>query len=116
MNSKFVKINRINKKKNITGQYVVKNKLPLINTIIYWTHLRLDKNGMLKKLLNKFRVEGFLNNLMNFNKKRIRSGNIEVLSIEPLKQSTRDYLLNEIYKEDILNLEKLLDIDLSFWQ
>ncbi|MFX0073421.1 MAG: sulfotransferase domain-containing protein, partial [Candidatus Hermodarchaeota archaeon] len=106
---------KINQKKNITGQYVVKNKLPFINTLIYWTHLRLDKNGALRKLLNKFRVEELLNNLMNFNKKRIRSGNIEVLSIEPLKQSTRDYLLNEIYKEDILNLEKLLNIDLSFW-
>ena len=36
--------------------------------------------------------------------------------IPPLKQSTRDYLLNQIYREDIQNLEKLLEKDLSFWK
>ena len=46
----------------------------------------------------------------------ITGKNVKVISIPPLKQTTRDYLLNQIYKNDIQNLERLLNKDLSFWK
>ena len=64
-------------------------------------------NSILEKLFFK---------IQRFNRQQITGKNVKVLSIPPLKDSTRDYLLNTVYKDDIQKLESLLEKDLSFWK
>lgn len=114
-NTNFIP-SQVNQRRNITGQYIVKNKIPIINRIIYWIYFKLENLQMMRDIIEKSNIEGLFTNLMNFNKKRIRTRNIDVLTIEPLNKETRDYLLNTIYKDDMRKLESLLDVDLSFWK
>ena len=105
----------VNRKRSITGAYIIKIKFPLLNLLVFWLNSIIKKDGCLRKLINKFKLEKLYLKFQRFNRKEVTGKNIKALSIPPLKQSTREYLLKNIYKDDIHNLEKLLNKDLSFW-
>lgn len=105
-----------NRKLSITGAYIIKMKIPPINSLIYWLNFLIKKDSRLKKFIDKKGLEKYLLKLQKFNRMEITGKNVKVISIPPLKQTTRDYLLNQIYKNDIQNLERLLNKDLSFWK
>ena len=106
----------VNRKKSITGAYIIKIKFPLLNLLVFWLNSMIYKESSLRKLINKFKLEKLYIKFQRINRKEITGKNIKTLSIPPLKQSTRDYLLKNLYKDDIQNLEKLLNKDLSFWK
>lgn len=76
-------------------------KIPPINSLIYWHNFLIKKDSLLKKFIDKKGLEKYLLKLEIFNKMEITGKNVKVISIPPLKQTTRDYLLNQIYKNDI---------------
>ncbi len=104
------------RKLSITGSYIIKYKLPFLNSLIYWLDSKIEKGSKLRKLIDKSGLENYLLKFRQFNRMKIIGKNENVFSIPPLKQSTKFYLLNQIYKDDIQNLEVLLDKDLSFWK
>lgn len=105
-----------NRKRSITGAYIIKTKIPLLNSILYYFNSWLKEESRINRFIHRRGLEKYYEKIQRFNKKEITGKNIKVFSIPPLKQSTRDYLLNQIYREDIQNLEKLLEKDLSFWK
>lgn len=105
----------INRRRSITGAYVIKQKFPILNFLIYWFNSKIKKEGSFRKFTNKFKIEVLYNKLQKINRKEITAKNIKALSVPPLSQSDRDYLL-KIYKDDIQNLEKLLNKDLKHWK
>lgn len=106
----------VNRKRSITGAYIIKNRIPLLNILLYWFNIRLKKESRLRKFIDSSILEKLFFRVQQFNRKQITGKNVKVLSIPPLKQSSRDYLFNTVYKDDIQNLEILLDKDLSFWK
>ena len=104
-----------NRKLSITGSYFIKYKFPLINSLTYWLNSRIEKGSKLRKSIDKSRLEKYLIKIREYNRTKVTSKNEKVFSLPPLKQVTRNYLLNHIYKEDIQNLERLLKKDLNFW-
>ncbi len=106
----------VNRKRSITGAYIIKNRIPLLNFLLYWFNVKIKKEGRLRQVIDNSKLEKLFFKLQQINRKQITGKNLRVFSIPPLKQSTRDYLLNNVYKDDIQNLEKLLNIDLSFWE
>jgi hypothetical protein len=106
----------INRKRSITGAYIIKNRIPLLDFLLYWFNIRLNKESRLRKLIHGSNLEKLFFKIQQINRKQVTGKNVKVLSIPPLKQSTREYLLNTVYRDDIQNLEKLLDKDLSFWK
>ncbi|MFX1445537.1 MAG: sulfotransferase [Promethearchaeota archaeon] len=106
----------LNRKLSITGSYIIKYKLPILNSLIYWLDSKIKNTSKLRKLIDKSGLENYLLRLRQFNRMKIIGKNENVFSIPPLRASTRSYLLNHIYKEDINKLEKLLNKDLSFWK
>ncbi|MFX0140474.1 MAG: sulfotransferase domain-containing protein [Candidatus Hodarchaeota archaeon] len=105
----------INRRRSITGAYIIKHKFPILNLLIYWLNSKIKKEGSFRKFTNKFKIEILYNKLQKVNRKEITAKNIKALSVPPLSQSDRDYLL-KIYKDDIQNLEKLLNKDLKHWK
>lgn len=105
----------INRRRSITGAYVIKIKFPLLNLLVFWLNSIIKKDSSLRKLTNKFKLEKLYNKLQKINRKEITAKNIKALSVPPLSQSDRDYLL-KIYKDDIQNLERLLNKDLKHWK
>ncbi|TFF90862.1 MAG: hypothetical protein EU548_00850 [Promethearchaeota archaeon] len=106
----------VNRKSSITGAYITQYKLPVLNFLVYWLNYRLKKDGFFRKLLIKNQFEKLFIKFQQKTRKRITGKNTEVLSIQPLKEKTREYLLNVVYGNEISKLEKLLDKDLSFWK
>jgi len=104
------------KKLSITGTYIIKYKLPIINSLTYWLDSKLEKRSKLRKTINKSRLEKYLTKFREYNRTKITGKNVKIFSISPLKKTTHSYLLNHIYKEDIQNLHILLNKDLSFWK
>lgn len=106
----------VNRKRSITGAYIIKNRIPLLNFLLYWFNLKLKENSRLRNIIDNSILEKLFFKIQQFNRKQITGKNVKVLSIPPLNKSTRDYLINTVYKDDIQNLEILLDKDLSFWK
>ena len=105
----------LNRKISITGSYIIKYKLPFINPLIYWLDSKIKKENKFRDLINKTGLEKYLFKFRQFNRTKIIGKNEDVYSIAPFKKTTRDFLLNHIYKDEIKKLEKLLEKDLSFW-
>jgi hypothetical protein len=105
-----------NRKLSITGSYIIKYKFPLINLLIYWLNMRIENESKLKKIIDKIGIERYLVKLKEYNRTKIIGKNKQVFSVPPFKQTTRNYLLNQIYRDDIHNLQNLLHKDLSFWE
>lgn len=105
-----------NRKLSVTGSYIIKYKFPLINSLTYWLNLRLGNESKLKRTIDKIGIERYLIKLKYYNRTKIIGKNEQVFSVPPFKQSTREYLLNQIYKDDIHKLQNLLHKDLSFWK
>ncbi len=105
-----------NRKLSITGSYIIKYKFPLINSLTYWLNLRIVNESKLKKVIDKIGIEKYLIKIKEYNRTKIIGKNVNVFSVPPLKQSTRNYLLNSVYKDDIYKLKNLLHNDLSFWK
>ena len=106
----------VDRKTSITGVYIIKNKIPLLNLLLYWFNIRLGKKSRLRKFIDNSALEKLFFRIQQFNRKQITGKNVKVLTIPPLKQSTRDYLLNTVYKDDIQKLKILIEKDLSFWK
>ncbi len=106
----------VNRKRSITGAYIIKTRIPLLNFLLYWFNIRFKNESKLKTIINNSILEKLFFKIQQFNKKQITGKNVKVLSIPPLKQETREYLLNTVYKKDIQKLEVLLRKDLSFWK
>lgn len=105
----------MNQKVNVTGHVVLRNKYPLINSILFRVRNRL-KHSRIEKIVNKLRLKEPLTNFILFNRKGIIVNEKEKLHQDPpMNESTRRYL-NRIYKEEIEKLEILLKRDLIFWK
>ena len=105
-----------NRKLSITGSYIIKYKFPLINSLTYWLNLRLGNESKLKRTIDKIGIERYLIKLKYYNRTKIIGKNEKVFSVPSFKQSTRGYLLNQVYNDDIHELQNLLHKDLSFWK
>jgi len=105
-----------NRKLSITGSYIIKYKFPLINSLTYWLNLRIGNGSKLKRTIDKIGIERYLIKLKEYNRTKIIGKNEKVFSVPPFKQSTRNYLLKQVYRDDIHNLQNLLHKDLSFWK
>lgn len=105
----------VDRKISITGSYIIKYKLPFYNSLIYWLDSKIKKDSRLRYLINHVGIEKYILKFRQFNRMKIIGKNEEVFTIPPLKESTKDYLLNQIYKDEVKKLEKLLEKDLSFW-
>ena len=105
-----------NRKLSITGSYIIKYKFPLINSLTYWLNMRIENESKLKRTIDKIGIERYLVKIKGYNRTKIIGKNEQVFSVPPFKQTTRNYLLNQVYKDDIQNLQNLLHKDLSFWK
>ena len=105
-----------NRKRSITGAAIIKTKIPLLNFMLYYFNSWIKEEGRVGKFIHRRGLEKYYEKIQRFNKKEITGKNIKVFSIPPLNQNTREFLLNQVYREDIQNLEKLLEKDLSFWK
>ena len=106
----------VNQKLSKTGAYVITYKLPILNQLAYRINSNITQNSLKSKFIEKMGIEKIFFKIRYLNRTKIVAKNEDVISIPPLKQETRDYLLNNIYREDIQNLEKLLNKVLSFWK
>lgn len=106
----------VDRKLSVTGTYIIKYKLPFFNSLIYRLDEKVKDHPKLRFFINKIGVEKYLLIFRQFNRMKIIGKNEDVFSIPALKESTRKHLLNHVYKNDIKKLEKLLNIDLSFWK
>lgn len=106
----------VNQKLSKTGAYVITYKLPILNQLAYRINSNIKQNSLKSKFIEKMGIEKIFFKIRYLNRTKIVAKNEDVISIPPLKQETRDYLLNNIYREDIQNLEKLLNKVLSFWK
>ncbi len=106
----------LNKKVNITGIKVVKNRIPFFNSFAYKIRERIIRDSSLEKFLKKITFNMPLEKILGYNKKTTRINKTKgVIYTPPIKETTRKYL-NRIYREDIKKLEKLLHKDLSYWK
>lgn len=107
--------NYATKKKNVTGHRTVQYKIPFINLFIYKIRLLIKKDSSLEKLIFKNRLNEYLENIVNYNKRITNTKIKEDLSTPSSYQEARKYIY-QIYKDDIQKLEKLLKKDLSEWK
>ena len=84
----------INRKRSITGAYVIKHKFSILNILVFWFNSKIKKDGRLRKIINKFKFEKMYFKSQNISRKVETGKNKKPLSNPPLKQSTREYLLN----------------------
>ncbi len=101
------------KKKNVTGEKVVKNNIPIINNIFYRGRRIIKSDSCLDKAIDKIGVKQKINQIVKRNKKEVSTE--EQIKLPQISQEDKFYLRG-IYKEDISNLEWLLNRDLSFWK
>jgi hypothetical protein len=106
----------INQKLSRTGTYVITYKLPILNQLAYRISSNINQNSLKKKLIEKLGIEKIFFKIRYLNRTKTVAKNEDVVSIPPLKEETRNHLLNNIYGEDIQILENLLKMDLSFWK
>ena len=106
----------INQKLSRTGTYVITYKLPILNQLAYRINSNINQNSLKRKLIEKLGIEKIFFKIRYLNRTKTVAKNEDVVSIPPLKEETRNHLLNNIYGEDIQNLENLLKMDLSFWK
>lgn len=105
----------INHRINITGSVYGKNKIPFINAFLYRIIGRVKKNNRLRKFIKIFDRFDFLDKLLVLNvssKKTRYKGTNPIYA--PINEKTKVFLQN-IYKEDIKKLERLIQKDLNFW-
>ncbi|MBD3254876.1 MAG: hypothetical protein GF383_07270 [Candidatus Lokiarchaeota archaeon] len=101
---------------NPTGVYIVKSKIPFLTPLLYRISSVIKRHKKLKGRIEKFGLEKTFTEFLNFNKRKITGKNEEVSSIPPLNEETRKFLIQSYYREDIKELERLIDKDLSFWE
>ena len=87
----------------------------LISLSIQKTKSFLRKNKLGRKLINLSKKIGVNRGIVLLEKINTKKEKVKLFVKPPMKPETRVYL-QEIYKEDIKHLEKLLNRDLSFWK
>lgn len=114
VNDDFVPSN-LNQKILKTGNRVFSPRIPFINAFLFYLGLWVRKHTLLNKLSTIAGLEMIFEKITNLNKKVVNKENVEVLSISSMKKDTRDNL-DKIYRSDINQLKKLLELDLDFWK
>ncbi len=106
----------LNKKLNITGRKIVKNKIPFIKPIIFkfWDYPKIFSR--LKTFFRQSRLDHFVNRLISQNKYQIRVDlNQKNKPTQNLTKKARRYL-KKLYQKDIEKLQNLIEQDLSHWE
>jgi hypothetical protein len=87
--------------------------IPFLNSLIFTIYSFIQKVSQLDLFLDYSGIKTLMEKITKSNRKSIKySKNKKIAEID---KKTRMYLYS-IYENDIKNLEKLLDIDLSFWK
>jgi len=94
-------------------------RIPLLNLTLRKIKKYLQNKKIFKPIIILFRKMG-INKLVifimySFNVKNIKQKGLKRYDKPPISKKTRKYL-QEIFKDDIKNLEKLINRDLSFWK
>ncbi len=126
---KFLNVNQVDfisprwaEKRNISGSRIVKNKIPIINNILYYyiaktggRTRRFRNTNWLERIIDKLNIKEFIHKFILYNRKVEKKERRVIKKFPPLTNETRSFLL-KIYQDDIKNLGILLKRDLSFWK
>lgn len=106
----------LNQKINITGSVYGKNKIPIINSIIFQLISKIKKESWIKRSVKKIKIDGIIEKFSASNVKIIKKSKSETKkrSYLPMRDQTRKYL-ERIYKDDKENLEELIQREITFW-
>ncbi|MFW9876732.1 MAG: sulfotransferase domain-containing protein [Candidatus Thorarchaeota archaeon] len=106
----------IEKKLNITGTKIMKNKIPLIRIIKFKVNKYLESFQSTKIFLRRIKFDKIVNKFMILNSYQIKvDSNKKSQTLQNLKEDVRKYL-KRVYREDIEKLEVLINRDLSQWK
>jgi hypothetical protein len=94
---------------NITG--AKRLRFPVLNWIVFKTYRFLEKYSFFKKFIDRIDKKEMTAVLAQMSPKKIS----RAVERPPMNLKTREYL-QEIYRQDIKNLEKLINRDLSLWR
>ncbi|MHA1284637.1 MAG: sulfotransferase family protein [Promethearchaeota archaeon] len=110
----------LSKKSNPTGFNIVRERIPLISSIMFRMRTIIIKNypnkrKFIEKVLNKTNLGEIIFKFLEYNRIIISEKNPEIDKFSSIKTETKNYL-KKIYLNDIKNLERLLNVNLSHWK
>jgi len=105
----------VQKKVNPTGSRRKRVKLPILNSLAYKIWDWAERRCFSEKFFTKTGLRKTGRRIILKNKESYKSEKPEKTSLSELSKETKQYL-DSLYKEDIEDLEKLLNRDLNSWK
>ena len=104
----------ISQRTNKTGAKILKPRIVFINNFLYRTRNKINTRSGMGKILYRTKMFSVGKRFIDWNKRSSRKNKKYSPDLE-IKNEDKEYL-KQIYRQDIENLEKLINKDLSIWK